>query len=182
MSPRRDDPELGTGGSVDRQSAGCLSVCSARTRRGRIRVDVKAIGFACTRRSNISKAATTLRSEKCRQAARRSYRWCNPPTSENATTRPSVGASMPRHFSAIVYSVAGGLSSGPQQLPGRRFCAVPRMCYSASRLMCPHRVGLPRPRLRGDNPSRVILALKSVRPNADCEQCSPGGPRGVPHA
>jgi hypothetical protein len=42
--------------------------------------------------AHISKAVTALRREECRQAARRSSRWWSPPTSENATTCPSVRA------------------------------------------------------------------------------------------
>ncbi len=36
----------------------------------------------------------------CAQAARRSYRWCKPPTSGNSITSPVSGAITPRGFDA----------------------------------------------------------------------------------
>ena len=40
--------------------------------------------------SALKRRRRLLRGPECRQAARRSYRWCKPPTSGNAITSPSV--------------------------------------------------------------------------------------------
>lgn len=53
--------------------------------------DVMLAAIVCTGPSRLRNCGRNARSEELRQAARRSYRWCSPPTSENATTRPSAG-------------------------------------------------------------------------------------------